>query len=260
MSTYIYHITYYEHDKSAYVQFTGCNFRCIGCIRKGFTWDHHLREDSDVEGIMNKKTKTLSLEEFKNIIESVERVAGLKRVILGGGEPTVDPAFRNIVRVLSDVGLEVALLTNGFLLDKVLNCMSRDSIIELSVKSIHREKFSIYTGRSKSDLDVVLKNMKSAFQSGFKIIIETILIPDFNGPEDIELLAAHVASGLSKDVPMIIDEYVPVPSAPWRRPTLKELLEAKERSKKYLREVVVRSSYTGNRLGKIRLVYPKALE
>jgi hypothetical protein len=70
-------------------------------------------------------------------------------------------------------------------------------------------------------------------------------------------LAKHVASDLSEDVPMIIDEYVPVPSAPWRRPTLKELIEAKERSEKHLRKVVVRSSYTMNRLGKAHLIYPK---
>jgi len=256
--TRIYHITYYDYDKTAYVQFVGCNFKCLGCIRRRFTWDHHLYEDGDVKGLARSDVKVLTLEEFREIMEGVKEKMGLRRVVLGGGEPTADPAFYGVVRVLNNMSSEVVLLTNGFLLDKFLNSMSKDFTIELSIKSIHPEKFSIYTKRRKSDLDVVLKNMKLAFQSGFKVFVETILIPSFNEPQDIELLAERVASDLGEDVPMIIDEYVPVPSAPWRRPTLEELLEAKGRSEKYLRKVIVRSSYTMRPLGKVCLIYPKS--
>jgi len=258
-NTRIYHITYYDHDKSAYVQFLGCNFKCLGCVRNRFAWDHHLYEDGNAEEVADGELKTLTLDEFKSIIEGIKK-AGLKRAVLGGGEPTIDPAFRNIVTELSNIGLEIFLLTNGFLLDKVLSFMPKDSIIELSIKSVHPKKFSIYTGRSEGDLDVVLRNAELAFRSGFKMVVETILIPDFNESQDVELLAEYVASNLSNDVLMVIDEYVPVPSAPWRRPTLEELLEAKEKSERHLRRVVVRSSYTMNRLGRAYPVYPELNE
>jgi hypothetical protein len=58
---------------------------------------------------------------------------------------------------------------------------------------------------------------------------------------------------------MIIDEYVPVPTAPWRRPTYEELVEAKQRAEKHLMNVVLRSSYTMKFKGKVYLIYPKAL-
>jgi hypothetical protein len=56
---------------------------------------------------------------------------------------------------------------------------------------------------------------------------------------------------------MIIDEYVPVPTAPWRRPTLEELNEARKRAERHLKNVKIRSSYTMQRLGNVYLVYPK---
>jgi pyruvate-formate lyase-activating enzyme len=257
MKTLIYHITYYDYDKSAYIHFASCNFRCLGCIRNRFTWDHHLYEEGVVKGVESLGLRMLSLEEFRKIIEGVEREMGLERAVLGGGEPTIDPAFCSIMEVLSGRGLEIALLTNGLLLGKVLNCIPKSCAIELSIKSIRPERFSMYTGRAEGDLSVVLENMSLAFQSGLELIVETILIPEFNEARDIELLAEYIAFNLSEDVPMIIDEYVPVPSAPWRRPTLEELTEARKRAEKHLRRVIVRSSYTMKRLGKIRLVHPE---
>ncbi len=260
MDTQVYHITYYDYTESAYVQFLGCNFKCLGCIRKRFVWDHHLYEDGSSKEVMDGEPRTLTLEELEGVIKRVKKEMGLKRVVLGGGEPTIDPAFCSTVKALSDIELEIALLTNGLLLDKVIDCMPKGSTIELSVKSIYPERFSAYTKRDKSDLDMVLRNMRLAYQSGFKVIVETVLIPGFNEPQDVEVLAEYVASSLSENVPMIIDEYVPVPSAPWRRPTLKELLEAKERSEEHLRKVLVRSSYTCDRLSKVYVIYPEPSE
>jgi len=258
VETRIYHITYYDYDKSIYIQFAGCNFRCLGCIRNRFAWDHHLYEEDGAEKLASLELRTLNVEEFKGIVRDVEREMGLRKAVLGGGEPTIDPAFCDIVKVLNDMNLKLTLLTNGLLLDKVLNCMPRSSAVELSVKSVHPERFSMYTGRDGSDLSVVLKNMGLALRSGLELIVETILIPGFNEARDIELLAEYVTSNLSgEDVPMIIDEYVPVPSAPWGRPTLEELIEARRRAEKYLRKVVVRSSYTMKRRGRTYLIYPK---
>jgi len=259
MKTLIYHITYYDYDRSIYIQFAKCNFKCVGCIRNRFSWDHHLYEEKGFRELRKLSIETLSLEEFADIVKNVEKELGLKRAVLGGGEPTIDPAFCNIVKVLSDLGLEIAILTNGYLLHKVLNCIPKGSTVELSVKSIHPKKFAFYTKRSEDDLREVLKNMKLVLQSDLKLVIETILIPDFNNAEDVELLAQYIASSLGNYIPMIIDEYVPVPTAPWRRPTYEELVEAKQRAEKHLMNVILRSSYTMKFKGKVYLIYPKAL-
>lgn len=261
MKTLVYHITYYDYDKSLYIQFARCNFGCLGCIRKRYLWDHHIYKDSDAGGFEVQRFNTLSLEEFVEIIEKVYVEKGLKKAVLGGGEPTVDPTLCRIIDSLYSYGLEIVVLTNGFLMDRVIGCIPRNNlVIELSIKSLHPEKFSIYTGRRCEDLQVVLRNLELVYSNNIDLVIETILIPGFNDIDDVELIAKYIASRLSNDIPLIIDEYVPIPSTPWRKPTLEELVEAKIRAEKYLRKVVIRSSYTMKPLGNVYQIYPKTIE
>jgi len=256
MKTSVYHITYYDYNQSLYIMFAKCNFRCLGCIRRRYVWDHHLYDRGGMESLRIEVFETLSLEEFKDIVGKVRVEKGLKRAVLGGGEPTADPLFCEIVHCLESMELEVAILTNGFLLDKVMSCIPRNCVIELSIKSIHPDKFSTYTGRGGDDLQIILKNMDTVYRSGLNLIVETVFIPNFNDVHDIELLARYIASRLDSSVPMIIDEYVPVLTAPWRKPMFEELIEAKKRAEKYLEKVTVRSVYTMKPIGKVHQIYP----
>jgi len=254
MKTNVFHITYYDNNKSAYIQFIDCNFRCIGCIRKSFKWDHHLSRD-ELTTLERSNIKTLSLEDLKKLLKNVKASLGLKNAILGGGEPTIDPSFCNIIRLLSDLNINITILTNGYELGKLLECISRECLIELSIKSFDPTKFSIYTGR---DLKTVLKNLKLVLEQGRNIVVETIYIPGFNDSADIEKLATYI-SNYSIDISLIIDEYIPIPNTPWRRPAAEELKEAKRLAQKYLENVIIRSSYPEfevKPLGKVYLIYP----
>jgi pyruvate-formate lyase-activating enzyme len=258
MKTNIFHITYYDNDKSVYIQFIGCNFRCIGCIRRSFKWDHHLPND-ELTSLNKPGIKTLSLEDLEKLLRDVKDSLGLEKAVLGGGEPTVDPAFCKIIKLLSNLNLNVAILTNGYRLGELMEYIPRNCLIELSIKSIDPMKFFTYTGR---DLETVLNNFKLILKYGINIIVETILIPGFNDPADIEKLAAYISS-YSNDIPLIIDEYIPVPNAPWRRPIVEELRETKELTQKYLKNVIIRSSYPEFKmkpLGKVRLIYPTQMD
>ena len=53
----------------------------------------------------------------------------------------------------------------------------------------------------------------------------TVFIPDFGGLEQVEKVAAFVAS-VDRKIPFHILGYIPVPGAPWRRPTDEEMEEA----------------------------------
>jgi molybdenum cofactor biosynthesis enzyme MoaA len=229
---------------------------CLGCIRRNLLWDHHLEDVG--RSLSSVKIELLEVEKLAEILSSVDREFGLKRAVLGGGEPTADPSFCNILKILHDLGLEVSILTNGYLLDKVLKCIHREDTLEISIKSIWPEKFAMYTGREASDLNRVLNNIENVFKQGYKAIIETILIPGFNGVNDVEEVAKFIATHLNASTPLIIDEYIPVPSAPWRRPTYEELIEAKQRAEKHLRNVILRSSYTMKPKGKAHLIFPRA--
>lgn len=256
LKTLIHHITYYEYDRSVYIQFLGCNLRCLGCIRKLYIWDHHLGQDE--LNRLGDATETITLQELEELLVGVKKGYGLDRAILGGGEPTVDPVFCHIMGLLVGLGIDITLLTNGYEVDKVIHCIPKDVVLELSLKSIHPDKFYIYTG---GDLEKVLRNLDLVIEKGFRVLIETILIPGLNTAEDIEALAKYISKRFGRDIALVIDEYIPVPRSPWGRPSLEELLDAYTRASLYLDNVIVRSNYpvfkTSERLGNVFTLYPR---
>ncbi len=83
---------------------TACNYRCDHCI----DWD-----------ILNAKVKFDDDTLRAQIREMAAR--GLRSVILiGGGEPTLHPGFVEFVRCLKELGLQVAVVSNGSRNDRIL--------------------------------------------------------------------------------------------------------------------------------------------
>ncbi len=88
---------------------TACNYACDHCI----DWE-----------VLNSG---ISYQE-KELRASLERMAakGLRSVILiGGGEPTVYPGFVGFARFAKDLGLQVAVVSNGGRNDRVLEVVDR---------------------------------------------------------------------------------------------------------------------------------------
>jgi len=83
---------------------TACNYKCDHCI----DWD-----------ILNQPDKHDEQELRDSLVRMAAR--GLKSVILiGGGEPTLFPTFPAFVRFLKDLGLQVAVVSNGSRNDRIL--------------------------------------------------------------------------------------------------------------------------------------------
>jgi hypothetical protein len=114
---------------------TACNFACAHCV----DWD-----------ILNSG---VSFEHGK-LERSLARLAerGLRSVILiGGGEPTVHPRFRETVRLLKELGLQVAIVSNGARNERILDVvdvleeedwirLSLDAGTDATFQAMHRPK------------------------------------------------------------------------------------------------------------------------
>ncbi len=88
---------------------TACNYACDHCI----DWD-----------ILNSGISYDDRALRTSIANMAKR--GLRSVILiGGGEPTVYPGFRDIVGFLKDLGLQVAIVSNGSRNDRILDVVDR---------------------------------------------------------------------------------------------------------------------------------------
>ncbi|MEM1542351.1 MAG: radical SAM protein [Ignisphaera sp.] len=254
--THVFHIVYFDYDSSAYIHFYNCNFRCLGCIRRLSIWDCHLPSET-ISSL--RFSGFLSYRGLETLAKELISVYGMKRVVLGGGEPSIDPAIAMITRMLKDLGLEIKMLTNSYSLSRDLVEELRDPRVTViaSVKSIDPKKHREYTG---FPLEPVLTNITNMYESGINIAIETILIPGFNDVEEIRRLAKFIAS-LDRDILLIIDSFIPVPGALWRKPTLDELDRVEQEASKYLENVYVRGRTISSGLrGEIYLIYPRPLD
>jgi len=106
-----------------------CNFRCTHCI----DWD-----------VLNTKHRLLDDDLRASIVLMRER--GLKSVILiGGGEPTLYPGFTSFVTFLKELGLQVAIVTNGSRGDRlagIVEHLDEGDWIRLSLDSGSNELFT----------------------------------------------------------------------------------------------------------------------
>lgn len=216
----VYHITYAPEIKTASLYFDGCNFNCLGCIRKKTMYDAHLKARS------GSKSGFLSLNEVLKILNRI----GARTVIMMGGEPTIDPELPTLVEKLRKSGISSVLLTNGYELeDKLLESVDR---ICVSIKAWSDELHRKFTGKSNKN---TLKNFRKIYDSGVSLYSESIYIPSLVEVREIGKIARFISS-VDPEIPYRIDAYIPV-NGLWRAPTSKEVKEAVKEAKKHLRRV-----------------------
>jgi len=138
---------------------TVCNYACKYCV------------DAKV---LNRKEQF----SFSHIIKTIDTLCnhGLKSVLLiGGGEPALHPKFTYIVRYLKKKRLQVGIVTNGSLVDRIVeisDCLGKGDWIRLSLDSGSDELFqAIHSPRVKVNLQDICNKLAK-----IKYINESIVI------------------------------------------------------------------------------------
>lgn len=144
---------------------TACNYACDHCV------------DMD---ILNKPIKY----DHDRLLDSLALMAakGLKSVIvIGGGEPTVYPRFVDTVRFMKDLGLQIAVVSNGSGMKKIaqlVDCLDENDWVRLSLDSASDDVFQrMHKPRRPITLDEIcegvleVRGMSPRFQIGFSFII-----------------------------------------------------------------------------------------
>lgn len=146
---------------------TACNYRCDHCVdmdilNTGIRYDHDKLKDS--------------------LTEMAKR--GLRSVIvIGGGEPTVDPGFEDVVRHLKALELKVGIVTNGSLPKKIraiADVLEAEDWVRLSLDSGSNETFYAMHKPGKKSLTLdwicesiaaIKEEIEPRFPIGFSYII-----------------------------------------------------------------------------------------
>ena len=114
-----------------------CNFRCRYCMpREKFGSDHTFLSKSEI----------LSYEEINRFVLACKPL-GLQKVRITGGEPLLRKDIHKLVKMISGLGIETALTTNGSLLSGQLSKLARSGLdrVTISLDAMDQETHSRIT-------------------------------------------------------------------------------------------------------------------
>lgn len=170
-----------------------CNYRCQHCIDKE---------------VINTKN-AFSLDEIISTLITL-KIGGLRSVILiGGGEPTLYPQFKEVVRVIKILGLECAIVTNGSnnqKIKEIAKFLTRGDWIRFSLDAgtdgvfqhLHRPVRPV-TLNEICESVANIKQKNSSVQIGFSFVIiipdaiknNSSIVPNYNEIETAAILAKN---------------------------------------------------------------------
>jgi len=227
----VYHIAYAPMVRTVYLHFWGCNLRCRACFCQKEIYDLHLEQTKngvfdETKKIPQVPERLLDLEEVMQILGTLE----IRQVYFMGAEPTIDPQLSQLAVALhTEFGSYNTLVTNGFGLPSLKAIDDVLFSIKAHTNNLHRH----YTGKSNKRS---LENFVRVYQSGTKLRVESIFIPEYIDYSEIENIARFIAE-VDKSIPYHIDCYIPIGDNPWRRPTPEEVEEAATVAKRHLLNV-----------------------
>jgi GTP 3',8-cyclase len=153
-----------------------CNFRCLYCMPEdGLPW----LGAGDV----------LTRDELIRAL----RVAiglGVETVRITGGEPTLRRDLVDVVAALSPLGVELSLTTNGYLMDRLAEPLSRAGLARanISIDSLRADRFRQITRRDA--LDRVLRGIDASLAAGLTPVkINAVVVRGFNDDEIVPMAA-----------------------------------------------------------------------
>ena len=151
-----------------------CNFRCQYCMpAEGMMW--------------LPRSEILSFEEIERFAKVCVERFGFESIRLTGGEPLVRAHLPRLVERLADLGVDVALTTNGATLRLHAKPLASAGLsrINISLDSLQRDRFLELTRRD--ELDRVLDGIDAAIDAGLAPVkINTVMMRGINDDEVVD--------------------------------------------------------------------------
>ena len=161
-----------------------CNFRCQYCMpEKPFSWV--------------PRENLLSFEELFSFVK-VAIDEGVDKIRITGGEPLLREGLDSFVRMINDhkEGLDLALTTNGYLLEDVAGRL-RDAGLKRINVSIDTLKPDVAAKIAQKDvLERVLAGVEKALEVGLKVKVNMVPLKGINDDEIVDVMEYAKARGM----------------------------------------------------------------
>lgn len=179
-----------------------CNFRCTYCMPdEGMTF--------------LPRSEILSFEEIERVAQLCVTRFGFTGIRLTGGEPTVRAGIVDLVARLAELGIDLAMTTNGATLRRLAAPLRRAGLTRLNVSldTLDPQRFHEMTRRDQCAQ--VLDGIAAAVDAGFqRIKINTVIERGVNDHEIVDL--AHFGRQHGVEVRFI--EFMPLDASDaWQR-------------------------------------------
>ena len=197
--TRVYHIVQFDSG-DAYLTFDGCTWNCYYCVWRMNRWNICLPQDvkQKLDALWNSKSiEFLSVDDITRILVK----NNVKNAFFGGGEPTLDPEIKTIIRALKRESIKVWIITNGEYLDDELVSLVKG--ITFSIKAFDEKLHIKITGVSNKK---ILENFRKYAKSN-KIVAETVYDGKYVKCSEITKIARFISS-INKKMSFRIDPAV----------------------------------------------------
>lgn len=171
-----------------------CNFRCTYCMpEEGMTW--------------LPREQLLSYEELTRVARVCVERFGFESIRITGGEPTVRARLPLLIRQLADLGVDLAMTTNGATLARDASQLAAAGLrrINISLDSLRRSRFETITRRDA--LDQVLAGIDAAVAAGLDPVkVNCVVVRGVNDDEILDF----AAFGRDKGIEIRFIEWMPL--------------------------------------------------
>lgn len=192
-----------------------CNLRCFYCMPE--------------EGVvLRDKAEFMTAEETIAIAKTFVEM-GVKKIRLTGGEPLIKRNAEMIIRELGMLPIELAITTNGVLLDRYVDVFKEVGLskINISLDSLKADRFNKISRRSY--FDRIRSNIDLAINEGFEVKINVVVIRGQNENE----IADFIEWSTKEPVHIRFIEFMPFDGNNWnfeQKVSFREILDIAEKS------------------------------
>ncbi|HQV39637.1 MAG: GTP 3',8-cyclase MoaA [Flavobacteriales bacterium] len=146
-----------------------CNMRCFYCMPE--------------EGIALRPREEFMRQEELLAIAGTFVSMGVRKIRLTGGEPLVRNDAAEIIEGLSKLPIELAITTNGVLVDRFIDVFERYGVrnVNVSLDTLRPERMQRITRRDH--YKEVIGNIRLLMDRGFDVKVNTVLIRGTNDDE-----------------------------------------------------------------------------
>lgn len=163
-----------EHDYLRISLTERCNLRCFYCMPE--------------EGIQLKENDAYITQSEIISIAKIFVSLGVKKIRLTGGEPLIRKDIAEILKGLSMLPVEIAITTNGILLDRYMSLLKELKIfsINVSLDTLQEDRFNKIT--RKNYYQRVKENIYLLLKNNFNVKLNAVLIRGINDDELIDFV------------------------------------------------------------------------